>query len=62
MVNFWLAFEAGLTVIPVINKIDLSSSDVPRVWLLFFFFLLVPSHTVQGVLILISLETESLTG
>ncbi|EFO17407.2 hypothetical protein LOAG_11093 [Loa loa] len=29
--NFWLAFEAGLTIIPVINKIDLKSANVPRV-------------------------------
>ncbi|VBB25252.1 unnamed protein product [Acanthocheilonema viteae] len=29
--NFWLAFEAGLTIIPVVNKIDLSSSNVSRV-------------------------------
>uniref|UniRef100_A0A0R3S4M6 Translation factor GUF1 homolog, mitochondrial n=1 Tax=Elaeophora elaphi TaxID=1147741 RepID=A0A0R3S4M6_9BILA len=29
--NFWLAFEAGLTIIPVINKIDLNSANVPRV-------------------------------
>ncbi|VDM12445.1 unnamed protein product [Wuchereria bancrofti] len=29
--NFWLAFEAGLTVIPVINKVDLKSANVPRV-------------------------------
>lgn len=29
--NFWLAFEAGLTIIPVINKIDLNSANIPRV-------------------------------
>ncbi|OZC12813.1 GTP-binding protein LepA family protein [Onchocerca flexuosa] len=29
--NFWLAFEAGLTIIPIINKIDLKSANVPRV-------------------------------
>ncbi|KAK6113687.1 elongation factor 4 [Brugia pahangi] len=29
--NFWLAFEAGLTIIPVINKVDLKSANVPRV-------------------------------
>ncbi|XP_064388775.1 translation factor GUF1, mitochondrial-like isoform X2 [Halichondria panicea] len=29
--NFLLASEAGLTVIPVINKIDLSHADIPKV-------------------------------
>ncbi|VDN01484.1 unnamed protein product [Thelazia callipaeda] len=29
--NFWLAFEAGLTIIPIINKIDLNSANVSRV-------------------------------
>ncbi|XP_056456979.1 translation factor Guf1, mitochondrial [Gadus chalcogrammus] len=29
--NFYLAFEAGLTIIPVINKIDLKNADPERV-------------------------------
>jgi translation elongation factor EF-4 len=29
--NFWLAFEANLTIVPVINKIDLDHADVPNV-------------------------------
>jgi elongation factor 4 len=29
--NFYLAFEHNLTIIPVINKIDLATADVPRV-------------------------------
>lgn len=31
MANFYLAFEQGLTVIPVINKIDLANADTNRV-------------------------------
>lgn len=31
MANFYLAFEQNLAIIPVINKVDLSSADVPRV-------------------------------
>ncbi len=31
MANFYLAFEQNLTIIPIINKVDLSSADVPRV-------------------------------
>ncbi|KAK6056425.1 putative GTP-binding protein LepA [Cooperia oncophora] len=29
--NFWLAFEKNIQMIPVINKIDLSGADVPKV-------------------------------
>jgi translation factor GUF1, mitochondrial len=29
--NFWLAFEANLTIVPVINKIDLDHADVANV-------------------------------
>uniref|UniRef100_A0A915BX88 Tr-type G domain-containing protein n=1 Tax=Parascaris univalens TaxID=6257 RepID=A0A915BX88_PARUN len=29
--NFWLAFERGLTIIPVINKIDLKGVDIAEV-------------------------------
>ncbi|MCP9260090.1 Elongation factor 4 [Dirofilaria immitis] len=29
--NFWLAFEAGLTIIPIINKIDLNNANISRV-------------------------------
>ena len=29
--NFWLALDAGVTCIPVINKIDLPTADVPRI-------------------------------
>ena len=29
--NFWLAFEANLTIVPVINKIDLDHADVNNV-------------------------------
>lgn len=29
--NFWLAFSANLTIVPVINKIDLDHADVPNV-------------------------------
>jgi elongation factor 4 len=29
--NFFLAFEQGLSIIPVINKIDLATADIPRV-------------------------------
>jgi elongation factor 4 len=29
--NFYLAFEQGLTIVPVINKVDLGTADVPRV-------------------------------
>lgn len=28
--NFWLAFEAGLHVIPVLNKVDLDHADVEK--------------------------------
>ncbi|KAK3331828.1 P-loop containing nucleoside triphosphate hydrolase protein [Cercophora scortea] len=28
--NFYLAFAQGLTLVPVVNKIDLASADVPR--------------------------------
>lgn len=31
MANFYLAFEQDLTIIPVINKIDMQAADVPRV-------------------------------
>ncbi len=31
MANFYLAFEQDLAIIPVINKIDLPTADVPRV-------------------------------
>jgi GTP-binding protein LepA len=31
MANFYLAFEQDLTIIPVINKIDLPTADAPRV-------------------------------
>lgn len=31
MANFYLAFEQNLTVIPIINKIDLASADLERV-------------------------------
>lgn len=31
MANFYLAFEQDLTIVPVINKIDLPNADVPRV-------------------------------
>ena len=31
LANFMLANKAGLTIIPVINKIDLPSADIPRV-------------------------------
>ena len=31
MANFYLAFEQDLTIIPIINKIDMSTADVPRV-------------------------------
>ncbi len=31
MANFYLAFEQDLSIVPVINKIDLPTSDVPRV-------------------------------
>lgn len=31
MANFYLAFEQNLTIIPVINKVDMASADVPRV-------------------------------
>jgi len=29
--NFYLAFEQGLTILPVINKVDLQTADIPRV-------------------------------
>src|SRR4051812_14886391 len=28
--NFYLAFSQGLTLIPVVNKVDLASADAPR--------------------------------
>jgi len=31
MANFYLAFDQDLTIIPIINKIDLANADVPRV-------------------------------
>src|SRR3972149_9325067 len=31
MANFYLAFDQDLTIIPVINKIDLPTADIPRV-------------------------------
>ncbi len=31
MANFYLAFEQDLMIVPVINKIDMSAADVPRV-------------------------------
>ena len=31
MANFYLAFEQNLTIVPVINKIDLPTADIPRV-------------------------------
>lgn len=31
MANFYLAFEQDLTIVPVINKVDLPTADVPRV-------------------------------
>lgn len=31
MANFYLAFEQDLTIIPVINKIDMANADIPRV-------------------------------
>ncbi|MCF7900285.1 translation elongation factor 4 [Candidatus Babeliales bacterium] len=31
MANFYLAFEQDLTIIPVINKIDMQAADIPRV-------------------------------
>ena len=32
MANFYLAFEQDLAIIPVINKIDLPTADIPRVF------------------------------
>jgi elongation factor 4 len=29
--NFYLAFDQGLTIVPVINKVDLKTADIPRV-------------------------------
>lgn len=29
--NFYLAFEQGLAIVPVINKVDLKTADIPRV-------------------------------
>jgi elongation factor 4 len=29
--NFWMAFEANLTIVPVVNKIDLAHANVPNV-------------------------------
>ncbi|MDP3889467.1 MAG: GTP-binding protein, partial [bacterium] len=31
MANFYLAFEQGLTTIPIINKIDLPNADIERI-------------------------------
>lgn len=31
MANFYLAFEQDLTIIPLINKVDMAAADVPRV-------------------------------
>lgn len=31
MANFYLAFEQDLTIVPIINKIDMAAADVPRV-------------------------------
>ncbi|MFT6765766.1 MAG: elongation factor 4 [Alteromonas naphthalenivorans] len=31
MANFYLAFEQDLTIIPIINKIDMANADTPRV-------------------------------
>ncbi len=31
MANFYLAFDQDLTILPVINKIDMAAADVPRV-------------------------------
>ncbi len=31
MANFYLAFEQNLTIVPVINKIDMANADIPRV-------------------------------
>jgi translation elongation factor EF-4 len=31
LANFFLAFERDLTIIPVINKIDMDAADVPKV-------------------------------
>lgn len=31
MANFYLAFEQNLAILPIINKVDLASADVPRV-------------------------------
>src|SRR5471030_73704 len=30
MANFYLAFEQGVHIVPVINKIDVASADIPR--------------------------------
>lgn len=31
MANFYLAFEQDLTIVPLINKVDMAAADVPRV-------------------------------
>ena len=31
MANFYLAFDQDLTIVPIINKIDMATADVPRV-------------------------------
>lgn len=31
MANFYLAFDHGLTIVPIINKIDMANADIPRV-------------------------------
>ena len=31
MANFYLAFEQNLTIVPVINKIDMANADIPRI-------------------------------
>ncbi len=31
MANFYLAFEQDLTIVPVVNKIDMAAADVPRI-------------------------------
>src|SRR3989344_982933 len=31
MANFYLAFEQDLTIVPIINKIDMAAADIPRV-------------------------------
>src|ERR1700733_5104903 len=31
MANFYLAFDQDLTIVPIINKIDMANADIPRV-------------------------------